>query len=280
MRSVTTARATSIVLLVVAALLGGAYLIGRELFTDRHLSPAPHHLTVAGAHDPDVRPKPSAEPSRAPERAHGQVRLSSEEGGPSGARMTTGSAQVALTFDDGPDPTWTPLILDVLRRAQVKATFCLVGENAEAYPDLVRAIVAEGHTVCNHTWNHDLDLGTRPRQDIEADLQRTSNAIHAAAAQTSIQYFRQPGGAWTDQVVAVADELGMTSLHWAVDPRDWEVPGAASIAATVIQGVEAGSIVLMHDGGGDRQGSVTALDAILPDLMRRFAFEALPVGRT
>ena len=72
----------------------------------------------------------------------------------------------------------------------------------------------------------------------------------------------------------------MTGLHWAVDPRDWETPPAAAITATVSQGAEAGSIVLLHDGGGDRQNTVTALEALLPDLLARFDLEALPVDRT
>ncbi|MFG2054491.1 polysaccharide deacetylase family protein [Micromonospora sp. NPDC048930] len=238
-------RATAVLTLVLAVPLGGAYLIGRPLLP--HASP------------PDHTPSATASPV------------------PAGVLMTTGSAHVALTFNDGPDPTWTPLVLKTLRQYHVKATFCLLGRNAEAYPELVRTIVADGHTLCNHTWNEDLDLGSRPRQDIESNLLRTSQAIHAAAPQAPIPYFRQPGGNWTPQLVAVAESLGMTGLHWAVDPRDWEEPPAAAIVATVSHRTGPDSIVLLHDGGGDRLNTATALATLLPDLLSRFQLEALPI---
>ncbi|MFR9776593.1 polysaccharide deacetylase family protein [Micromonospora sp. MS34] len=253
MRRSTALRATAVLTLVLAVLLSGAYLIGRPLLP--HASPS------------DDTPSATASPI------------------PAGVLMTTGSAQVALTFNDGPDPTWTPLVLKALRQFRVKATFCLLGRNAHAYPELVRAIAADGHTLCNHSWNEDLDLGSRSRQDIEGDLLRTSQAIRAAAPQAPIKYFRQPGGNWSPQLVTVAENLGMTGLHWAVDPRDWEEPPAAAIIATVSSRTETGAIVLLHDGGGDRQNTVTALATLLPDLVSRFQLEALPVdppatGRT
>ncbi|MFJ8577973.1 polysaccharide deacetylase family protein [Micromonospora sp. NPDC093277] len=245
MRRSLALRTAAILTVVLAVLLGGVYLIGR--------SPVPR------AASPGVTPSATASPI------------------PAGVQTTTGSAQVALTFNDGPDPTWTPLVLKALRQFHVKATFCLRGENVQAHPELVRAIVADGHTVCNHTWNEDFELGGRPRMDIEGDLLRTSQAIHAAAPHAPIKYFRQPGGNWTPQLVAIAQDLGMTSLHWAVDPQDWEEPSAADIISTVSKGTRAGSIVLFHDGGGDRRNTVSALATLLPDLVSRFQFEALPV---
>lgn len=203
--------------------------------------------------------------------------LPMDDDGPSGSRLTTGSHEVALTFDDGPDPHYTPQVLDLLRRHGVTATFCLVGENAQAYPELVRAIAADGHTLCNHSWKHDFRLGSRSRAAIRADLARTNEAIRAAVPDARIAYYRQPGGYWTDRVVAVAAELGMTSLHWTVDPQDWRRPGAGSIAAQVTSGTADGAIVLLHDGGGDRAGTVAALRPILTDLTRRFHLTALPL---
>jgi peptidoglycan/xylan/chitin deacetylase (PgdA/CDA1 family) len=244
MRRLPALRASAVLTLVLAVLLSAAYLVGRPLL--------PH------ASSPDHPPSATESPI------------------PTGVLMTTGSAQVALTFNDGPDPTWTPLVLKLLRQYHVKATFCLLGKNAQAHPDLVRAIVADGHTVCNHSWNESLDLGSRPRRDIEDDLLSTSQAIRAAAPKAPIKYFRQPGGNWTPQLVDVVEDLGMTSLHWTVDPRDWEEPPVAAIVATVSKGTGEGSIVLMHDGGGDRQKSVTALATLLPDLVSRFQLEALP----
>ncbi|MCW3843901.1 polysaccharide deacetylase family protein [Micromonospora yasonensis] len=245
MRRLPALRVTTVLTLVLGVLLSGAYLLGRPLL--------PH------ASSPDHPPSPTESPL------------------PTGVLLTTGSAEVALTFNDGPDPTWTPLVLKALRQFHVKATFCLLGKNAQAHPELVRAIVADGHTLCNHSWDEDLGLGSRPRREVEDDLLRTSQAIRAAAPQAPITYFRAPGGNWTPQLVAIAEDLGLTSLHWTVDPQDWEEPAAAAIISTVSGGTAAGSIVLMHDGGGDRQNSVTALTTLLPDLLGRFQLEALPV---
>jgi peptidoglycan/xylan/chitin deacetylase (PgdA/CDA1 family) len=198
--------------------------------------------------------------------------------GPFGSWRTTGGDHVALTFDDGPDPHHTPQVLALLREHGVKATFCLVGVNVRAYPELVRAIAADGHTLCNHSWKHDFGLGSRSRTAIRADLTRTNEAIRDAVPGARIAYFRQPGGNWTKAVVTVARDLGMTSLHWAVDPQDWRRPGAESITRQVTSETAAGAIVLLHDGGGDRRGTVNALRTILPNLTRRFELAALPAG--
>ena len=105
---------------------------------------------------------------------------------------------------------------------------------------------------------------------IRTDLARTNAAIRAAVPDARIVYYRQPGGAWTSGVVATAWELGMTSLHWTVDPQDWTRPGAGSISSTVTASVRAGSIVLLHDAGGNRQQTVNAVKTFLPNLLRRF----------
>src|SRR4051812_510389 len=99
--------------------------------------------------------------------------------GPAGAITMTATRAVALTFDDGPDPVTTPRILDLLRANGVKATFCVIGTLAHDHPDLVRRIAAEGHTLCNHSWRHLLDLGSRGPADIRDDLARANDAIHA-----------------------------------------------------------------------------------------------------
>jgi peptidoglycan/xylan/chitin deacetylase (PgdA/CDA1 family) len=154
----------------------------------------------------------------------------------------------------------------------------MIGTNVQAHPDLVRQVAAEGHTLCNHSWAHDVTLGSRSAAAIRSDLMATDDAIHAAAPGAIVRYFRQPGGAWTPAVVEVARQLGMTSLSWEVDPRDWTRPGASAIVTSVLAGTDAGSIVLMHDGGGERQGTVDALRVILSNLTRRFQLEPLPIG--
>jgi peptidoglycan/xylan/chitin deacetylase (PgdA/CDA1 family) len=168
-------------------------------------------------------------------------------------------------------------VLAVLRQHHVKATFCIIGKMAQTYPERIREIVRDGHTLCNHTFDHDFMLGRRTEAEIRANLQRANDAIHAAAPDAKIAYFRQPGGNWTPRVVKVAADMGMTSIHWAVDPQDWSRPGTTTITNIVISRTRAGSIVLMHDGGGDRSQTVAALRTILPNLASRFQLIPLPV---
>jgi peptidoglycan/xylan/chitin deacetylase (PgdA/CDA1 family) len=243
--------------------------------------------TVSGvAHSPTPAvPRPTvptvpATPTPSPQQAIGlQAAPPVPAGtGPFGSIIGTGTRTVALTFDDGPDPQWTPMMLEVLRRSGVKATFCLVGQNAEAYPDLVRAIAAEGHTLCNHSWDHNLALGRLSRAAIQDDMARTSAAIMAAVPGAHISYFRAPGGNWTASIVAVARALGMTSLDWTVDPRDWTVPPVASIVSIITNSCQDGVIILMHDAGGNRKNSVEAVSRFLPGLALSHTFVALPNG--
>jgi peptidoglycan/xylan/chitin deacetylase (PgdA/CDA1 family) len=306
MASASTTRNLSLVGVTLVALLSVSYALGRSLGPDGSdptrpvaAAPVPEPPPHATAGDQPANPQPTADsqPTTAQPTPDGAVgprtsavpdpdlrtsnlraQLPAEEDGPYGSRMTTGSREVALTFDDGPDPHYTPQTLALLRKHQVKATFCLIGTNVRRYPELVREIVADGHTLCNHSWDHDITLGSRSRQVIEADLMNTNEAIRKAVPGARIAYYRQPGGNWTYGVVAVARELGMTSLHWAVDPQDWTVPGAGSIYATVTADTAAGDIVLLHDAGGNRAGTVAALRSILPNLNRRFYLEALPTG--
>ena len=289
--------------LVVTALLGAyvvGHLIGRSgvpvATPDREASRAESPPVPAGSASAESGPEPAspdpAEPpgqeaaanaaggagseaAQQPFTAPGRPPLPRSPTGPSGSRRTTGAGYVALTFDDGPDPRYTPEVLALLREHDVKATFCVVGQLAEAYPELIRAIAADGHTLCNHSWEHDFGLGGRSVAEIREDLTRTNQAIEAGVPGVRVSYYRQPGGAWTDRVVDVAEELGMSSLHWTVDPQDWALPGAEVIAAAVTQWT---ADVLLHDGGGERQGTVSALRDFLPVLAARHHLDALPPG--
>ncbi|GAA0237141.1 polysaccharide deacetylase family protein [Cryptosporangium japonicum] len=187
----------------------------------------------------------------------------------------TGRAAVALTFDDGPDPTWTPQVLSLLRKYHVKATFCLIGVNVKAHPDLVRKIAADGHTLCNHTMRHDLQLKSKSRAAIDADLRATSKLITRASGGVKPTYFRAPGGNWSGVIVSVARQQGMASLGWAVDPRDWAKPPSSTIVSRVRAGMAPGVIVLMHDGGGDRSRTVAACKVLLPQLTSKYRLTRL-----
>lgn len=192
-----------------------------------------------------------------------------------GVMMITGDRGVALTFDDGPNPAYTPKVLALLRANHLHATFCVVGTEVRKYPQLVAQIAREGHSLCNHSWHHELDLGSWPASKIRANLNRTNDEIRRAAPGAVIRYFRQPGGLWTRRGVNVAAELGMFSIGWTVDPSDWEKPPSGTIRARVLAQSYPGAVILMHDGGGDRSSTVAACRSLLPALRHRYAVTQL-----
>jgi peptidoglycan-N-acetylglucosamine deacetylase len=202
--------------------------------------------------------------------------------GPAGSVTGTGSAGVALTFDDGPDPANTPKILDLLGQHGIKATLSLVGFRARDNPALVRRIAAEGHTLCNHSWQHLMDLGNRPLSYQKWDLTNTANVISAAAPDTPVRYFRAPGGNFTPGLVDLVRQYGMTPLYWNVDPRDWDSSSygsGASMVTHIVSSVQAtvrpGRIVLSHDC--KHPDTITAYATLLPWLKARYTLVALPV---
>jgi peptidoglycan/xylan/chitin deacetylase (PgdA/CDA1 family) len=201
---------------------------------------------------------------------------------PPGVEKTTGTKAVALTFDDGPDPRYTVNLLKMLHKHGVKATFCLVGTRVRAYPQIVRRIVAEGHTVCNHSWRHLRYLGKQPESVIRDDLRRTNEAIARAAPGVKIKYFRAPYGLVSRRLAQVSQSMGMTPIHWSVDPADWDSarfghgPAMINHIVEVIRhGTRRGSIILAHDLR--TPDTIRAFDAVLPWLKAHFKLEPLPV---
>ena len=171
---------------------------------------------------------------------------------------------VSLTFDDGPHPEHTPELLRVLRKHRVKAVFCLWGDHVKEHPEIVRSIVAHGHTLCNHSMHHD-DLSGWSAEDIRADLLETQAAIRKAVPGARIPYFRAPFGAWGDSP-QVAARLGMRSLGWRLAVEDWEPPGTDELVRRLKEGITPGAVVLLHDAGGYRSQTVAAVDRIIPML--------------
>ncbi len=172
-----------------------------------------------------------------------------------------GGVVVYLTFDDGPGPA-TPEVLELLARYHARATFALIGQQAAANPALVSRIRAGGHVIVNHTWDHP-DLTLLSTEQIDGELQRTEGVLGP------LRCDRPPYGATSTRVAAAIAARGERQLLWDVDPADWSRPGAEVIAATVLAQVRSGSIVLLHDGGGDRSQTVTALETILRELSAR-----------
>ncbi len=177
---------------------------------------------------------------------------------------------VALTFDDGPSPEYTPRILALLRRLHVHATFFVIGYLADEYPNLVRAELRAGMTVGNHSYNHPEvppfdQLPARLRDD---EIALGAQSLRRAGADPTL--FRPPGGSFSPTVVRAAEQLGERIVLWSVDPRDWQ-PGtsARQISRSVLAAVRPGSIVELHDGGRDRSATLTALPAIVRGIRHR-----------
>ena len=176
--------------------------------------------------------------------------------------------EVALTFDDGPHPRWTERVLRVLERKKATATFFVVGYLVDRYPEIVERMRAAGMAVGNHTMNHPFrrPFGKQPRELIQAEIR----AATAALAQQGIRpaTFRPPGGSWSPKVVNAAREVDQRVVLWSVDSRDWAGRTAAQIARGVLAEVRPGSIILLHDGGGDREPTLKALPRIITGLRR------------
>jgi len=172
--------------------------------------------------------------------------------------------RLALTFDDGPSE-YTPEVLDLLKQYNIKATFCVVGENVGWYPATVRRIVAEGHALCNHSMHHD-DLGVLSAAKSGADIAANDEAIAKAVPGATVTYYRAPYGDFGPSAKA-AGLMGHTPLGWVVDPDDWMLPGAATIKSRIEQQLEPRAVVLVHDGGGDRTQTIAALKTLIPKLL-------------
>ncbi|WP_329253213.1 polysaccharide deacetylase family protein [Streptomyces sp. NBC_01478] len=176
--------------------------------------------------------------------------------------------EIALTFDDGPQPENTGRVLDVLERYGVPATFFCVGMNARAHPDLLVRMREQGHGFGNHTWSHPF-LPELTRPQLREQIERTQEAITEAAGVPAPTLFRPPYGARTPQVLDWLAESGLRIALWDVVPDDWSMPGARTVADLVLEQARPGSVVLLHDGGGDRGQTVEALPAVIEGLLER-----------
>lgn len=182
---------------------------------------------------------------------------------------------IALTFDDGPSPVYTPQILSILQRYKVHATFFCVGEWVHLYPGLVQETFRAGNVIGDHTWSHP-DLTRLSPYVVRWQLSSASAAIQEAIGRPPV-LFRPPYGATDAAVVGVASQLGLLQILWTVDPRDWARPGVDAIVNNVLSHATNGSIILMHDGGGDRTETVLALPLIISALLQRgFMFVTVP----
>ena len=231
-----------------------------ELKSPLHLAPTPTLVRTP-------RPVPSPSPTRplppqlsqaiATLRAHDRLLFNGN----------TSIPEIALTFDDGPNPYYTPQVLNILEKYHVKATFFCIGRQVAAYPALVRQEYMAGHIVGNHSWSHP-DMALLSPANINLQLVSTSNAIQKATGVRPI-YFRPPYGVMSVPVLTQAYHLGLTTIIWNDEARDWQLPGMSVIIERIFGLARNGAIILLHDGGGNRSQTVAALPYIIKGLRAR-----------
>lgn len=174
---------------------------------------------------------------------------------------------IALTFDDGPDKKYTSEILALLSKYGAKSTFFIVGENAEKHSALVLQMYNEGHELANHTYTHPIKGSVR---QIVKEVKQTNDAIYSITGYQPI-LFRPVEGQYTDELISAVGKGGYKVVMWSwhQDTKDWANPGVQKIVDTVLNGTEPGNIILFHDGGGNREQTVRALEEILPELQKQ-----------
>ncbi|TBL78358.1 polysaccharide deacetylase family protein [Paenibacillus thalictri] len=180
--------------------------------------------------------------------------------------VETDQKLIALTFDDGPNPVYTPQILDILQQYQAKATFFVLGKKVQAYPQIAIREVNEGHEIANHTFDHHFLKNVSPEK-LKEEIRQTQDVIFDITEQIP-HVFRPPGGFYNDALIDLAREDHFTVVMWSwyQDTKDWKKPGVQKIVNTVLNNVHNGDIILFHDLEGDCRQTVEALKIILPAL--------------
>ena len=183
-------------------------------------------------------------------------------------RHENNEMKIALTFDDGPHPILTPVILEILEKYKIKATFFLVGENVKNYPAAVEKILAAGHEIGNHTYSHD---------HINADEIEACEQVIYELTDYKTKLFRPPQGFINETVKSASESLGYDIILWSIDTRDWDHTPPKQICETVINQISAGSIILMHDYIGHQSPTPTALELFIPETLA-LGYQFVPVS--
>ncbi len=194
------------------------------------------------------------------------------------------AGELALTFDDGPNPAWTPRLLDILAEHNVRATFFMIGRFAQAEPEFVRRMDAAGHLIGNHTWTHP-NLARTAATQIRDELARTNDTL-AQILGKPVRFFRPPYGARRPYVLRCARDLGLVPVTWNAMTTDWSEPSADRIAARLMQKIDANqrngfaTNIVLHDGhhaamGANRGPSVGAAQQIVARYAKTHTFVTL-----
>lgn len=181
--------------------------------------------------------------------------------------VTTEKKQIALTFDDGPHPALTPRILEILAKYNVPATFFMVGQNVLDYPNAARAVIEAGHEVGNHTFTHP-HIANLNEKAIFEEIGKCEDALEELCEYRP-HLLRTPQGALTQSLERCLLDDDYILVLWSLDTRDWENKSTASIVKTVLEGVQSGDIILMHDFIGHNSKTPEALEKIIPILLSR-----------
>lgn len=168
--------------------------------------------------------------------------------------------KIALTFDDGPHPVYTPLLLEGLKKREVKATFFLLGSAVEEYPEIAKEIAEEGHLIGNHTYHH-VSLENADESLIETEVVSANELIESIVGEYP-QFIRPPFGQCTD---LIEGQTGMLCVLWTIDPLDWCTPDAAAVVERVVPKAEENAVILLHD---QYKTSVMAALTIIDELQK------------
>jgi peptidoglycan-N-acetylglucosamine deacetylase len=198
-------------------------------------------VSLAAAEDTSgASPSPSPSPEASPEAANAATKPATW------FSVNVDGPYIAMTFDDGPSPETTPRLLDILKQRNIKATFFMIGQNAERNPAIVKRILAEGHEIGNHSWTHP-QLSKLSDDRVTEEINKTQNAIKDASGYIPV-LLRPPYGAITArQKEWIEKQFGLSVIIWSVDPFDWKRPGASVIEQRILAGARPGAIVLSHD---------------------------------
>jgi peptidoglycan/xylan/chitin deacetylase (PgdA/CDA1 family) len=181
---------------------------------------------------------------------------------------------VALTFDDGPSPVWTPKILDELKKAHIKATFFMLGEHVAEYPDIARRVVAEGHEVGNHTYDHHILL-YYTLDNLLKEINETQKVIKDKTG-VKTKYFRPPKAWLTAEEKKEIEGMGYKIILWSLNSKDWVTFDDKYIVKYILKNVRPGDIILFHDSGGvfsteggDRHETVKTIPSLVEKLREK-----------
>ncbi|MBV8815810.1 MAG: polysaccharide deacetylase family protein [Verrucomicrobia bacterium] len=217
-------------------------------------------LTTYLAADETSGTSPSPSPSRSPEGSQPAAQKPA-----TWFSVHVNGPYIAMTFDDGPSPETTPRLLDILKQRNIKATFFMIGQNAQRNPEIVKRILAEGHEIGNHSWTHP-QLSKLSDQRVTDEITKTQDAIKDASGYTPV-LLRPPYGAITSrQKDWIEKQFGLSIIMWSVDPFDWKRPGASVIEQRILAGARPGSIILSHD---IHKQTVDAMPATLDALAQK-----------